>query len=724
MSGPEMKKQAIHLFFYSLLITFCFDSNMFAQESHVIDSLKQKIKTLSNDTSLSYWYDALAKEYSEINPDSGISYANHSLILAKKKNKPEYQIDALLSLGMIYRQRGEFNTALNYLNKALTITQQKKLKSDYLQQVYSALNLVYTEQGNYTVGIEYGFKSLHEIEKSGDTLTMALSNNNIANTFFQIKQFEKAMKYYKIALAYAKKINHLYGQALLTGNIGSVYYEMQKLDSAKIFFEQSLNLSKKIDDVVGEGTSYLNLGSYYQITNDNKTAIEYFFRSLKIFEEMKMQPNVADLYYNIATSYLDLKEYKKSEIYAQKSLEIANKIESYPHKEQAHLALKNVFEKMNNIREAYYHYQEYITARDTIYNEKNRKEQFKSELIYEYDKKKYTDSLDQVLLSKIQKEELGREREKTETQKKLSYTALLGFILMLLLALFIYKGYKEKKRSNKIISAQKNKVEIQKHEIEFQKSILETKNKEVTDSINYAKHLQDAILPPLSQIKKHLPDSFILYQPKDIVAGDFYWMEIVGNNILIAAADCTGHGVPGAMVSVVCSNALNRAVKEFGIIEPGNILDKVRELVIETFEKSESEVKDGMDISLCMINKNAKELKWAGANNPLWIIRNNELIEFKPNKQAIGKIDGPMPFTTHATSLQLNDCIYIFTDGYADQFGGPKGKKFKYSQLKDELIFISQLAAEKQVELLINKIQKWKGNLEQVDDILVIGIKL
>ena len=267
-------------------------------------------------------------------------------------------------------------------------------------------------------------------------------------------------------------------------------------------------------------------------------------------------------------------------------------------------------------------------------------------------------------------------------------------------------------------------MEIQKHEIEFQKSILETKNKEVTDSINYAKHLQDAILPPLSQIKEHLPDSFILYQPKDIVAGDFYWMEVVDNNILIAAADCTGHGVPGAMVSVVCSNALNRAVKEFGILEPGKILDKVREFVIETFEKSESEVKDGMDISLCLINKNTNELKWSGANNPLWIVRNNELIELKPNKQPIGKIDNPTPFTTLVNKLQLKDSIYLFTDGYADQFGGPKGKKFKYSQLKEELIFISQLSAEKQAELLVNKIQNWKGSFEQVDDILVMGFRI
>lgn len=288
------------------------------------------------------------------------------------------------------------------------------------------------------------------------------------------------------------------------------------------------------------------------------------------------------------------------------------------------------------------------------------------------------------------------------------------------------------------------------HQIEEQHKILEEKNHEITDSINYAKRLQEAILPPISLIQKYLLQTFILYKPKDIVAGDFYWMEIVNNKemavnndlnsdnlhsvdcILIAAADSTGHGVPGAMVSVVCSNALNRSVNEFKITEPGKILDKTRDLVLETFSKSESEVKDGMDISLLSIQNSSNQhfkndkihIKWAGANNPLWYIEGGELKQIKAHKQSIGKTDNPTPFPTHTLELERGSIIYLITDGFADQFGGENGKKFKHKKLQELLIKTQfELIEEQKTELEI-AFNKWKGKIEQVDDVTIIGIKL
>jgi len=251
---------------------------------------------------------------------------------------------------------------------------------------------------------------------------------------------------------------------------------------------------------------------------------------------------------------------------------------------------------------------------------------------------------------------------------------------------------------------------------------VEEKQKEITDSINYAKRIQEAILPSFDFIKTHLPNSFIYYQPKDIVAGDFYWAEKVGNDFFIAAADCTGHGVPGALVSVVCCNALNRTVNEFKLIDPGKILDKTRELVLESFSKNGGDIKDGMDISLISINGNT--VKWAGANNPLWYYQNNELKEIKANKQPIGKTDNPEPFTSHTIELQKSDSLYLFTDGFADQFGGPKGKKFKYKQLEDLLVASNDLSINEQHLTLKNTLNSWKGNLEQVDDICIIAIRV
>lgn len=274
---------------------------------------------------------------------------------------------------------------------------------------------------------------------------------------------------------------------------------------------------------------------------------------------------------------------------------------------------------------------------------------------------------------------------------------------------------------NEVLETQ---VKIRTEEVVKQKNIIEEHQKEIVDSITYAKRLQTAILPPDSYWKKYLPKSFVLYLPKNIVSGDFYWLESVNNLVLFAAADCTGHGVSGAMVSVVCSNALNRTINEFGITEPSKILDKTRELVLETFSKSESDIKDGMDISLCCLNTNNNELFWSGANNPLWYIRENNLYEIKGDKQPIGQNDNPKPFTTHKIELQKDDTIYIFTDGYADQFGGERGKKFMYKPLKELLLSIQNLTIQEQNEFLFENFINWKVDSEQTDDVLFIGFKI
>lgn len=269
------------------------------------------------------------------------------------------------------------------------------------------------------------------------------------------------------------------------------------------------------------------------------------------------------------------------------------------------------------------------------------------------------------------------------------------------------------------------KVKERTAEINRQKEEIEHKNDEIVSSIRYAKRIQEAILPPDSMVRQYLPDGFIFYQPKDIVAGDFYFLEHVGDLVIFAAADCTGHGVPGAMVSVVCSNALTRTVKEFGILDPGKILDKVRDLVVETFEKSESEVKDGMDISLCVLNRSTGELKWAGANNPLWCIRKNSdtIEEWKPDKQPIGKFAQQSPFTTHDIILKPGDCIYLFTDGYADQFGGEQGKKYKAGSMKKFFLSIAEKPMPDQSELSKENINQWMQGYEQIDDICLMGMR-
>lgn len=364
----------------------------------------------------------------------------------------------------------------------------------------------------------------------------------------------------------------------------------------------------------------------------------------------------------------------------------------------------------------------------------------------------------------------------------------LSLLFSILIAIYVFIKWRTKrlferqKELKNLVKIRTEEVEKQKTEAEKQrdlatkneteakrqKNLVEEKNKEILDSINYAKRIQTAILPPPRVVKSFLDDSFILYLPKDIVAGDFYWMEsvevnevssaIIGSDtptsvigsdtpsfviasnegakqskqssrkILFAAADCTGHGVPGAMVSVICNNGLNRSVREYGNTEPGKILDKTREIVIEEFQKSEEEVKDGMDIALCSLE--SKDgcfiLQYSGANNPLWVIKkgSQEIEEIKANKQPIGKYADHSPFTTHVLELEKEDSIYIFTDGFQDQFGGEKGKKFKPANLRKLILSAQNLPMPEQRDVLLKAFDEWKGQLEQVDDVCVIGVRL
>ena len=292
-----------------------------------------------------------------------------------------------------------------------------------------------------------------------------------------------------------------------------------------------------------------------------------------------------------------------------------------------------------------------------------------------------------------------------------------GFFGILLLTVLILRSHNRQIRQRKLLA-------IQNEEISAQKDIIAAKNEEIVESIQYARNIQQAILPPARLVHTYLEKSFIFYLPKDIVAGDFYWMERRNNKIFFAAADCTGHGVPGAMVSVMCHNALNRSTREFNLTDAGAILDNTRQLVIEEFSKSEQQMKDGMDISLCAIDIHTLDLSWAGANNPLWVIRDGELMETKADKQPVGNHISMRPFTSHQISLQKGDRIYVFTDGIQDQFGGPKGKKFKVAQLRSLILSLQEKPISAHHQFIMEAFQSWKGELEQVDDVCMIGVEI
>jgi len=307
----------------------------------------------------------------------------------------------------------------------------------------------------------------------------------------------------------------------------------------------------------------------------------------------------------------------------------------------------------------------------------------------------------------------------------LIYVFLFGVLIFVIIKLSIRRIKAQNERLEEIVEERTAEIAEQNSQLEYQKAEIEEKTNDILDSIKYAKRIQTAILPPDDAFKTIFEnEAFVLYKPKDIVSGDFYWADRFGSEAIFSAVDCTGHGVPGAFVSIVGFNGLNRTVNEFKLRDPGKILDKLTELVVGTFSKSESQIKDGMDIALCNINYDNLKLTYAGANNPLILIRNKEIIEVKANKQPIGEFENLVPFTTHEVQLQKDDCIFIYSDGFADQFGGPKGKKFKGKNLKELLLSLNDLSMKDQYAKLDEVFEEWKGDFEQLDDVCVIGVRI
>jgi serine phosphatase RsbU (regulator of sigma subunit) len=499
-------------------------------------------------------------------------------------------------------------------------------------------------------------------------------------------------------------------------------------NSANVYLLKSLELGKKKKDQLSIGYTYRDLGGLEFKKGNYEKAIEYLKTSLEIFKSKKKLGGYSSILKSISESYEAigntneaLRYYKQAKslddslINTSTIREVAIKEATFNYtKDQELSALKlkdkaAAIELLNNKNEL----QELVLRKNELESiEKNKSIQLLSQ----------QDSLKSFTIRQSKAKEVIALVE-SRRQKNIIWSIIMGLLLLTIFSIFMVQRFKISQKQKKII-------EKQKTEVEKQKKVVEEKNHEILDSINYAKRIQTAILPQPRVVKEFLKSSFVLYIPKDIVAGDFYWMENIDQTVYIAACDCTGHGVPGAMVSVVCNNALNRALNEYGKRLPSEIFDKTRELVIENFAKSDEDVQDGMDASLAALDVNNRTLLWSGANNPLWIIRKDSntheyvLEDIKADKQPIGKGYETRPFTTHQIQLNEGDTIYLFTDGYADQFGGEKNKKMTKAKFRALLLSLTHLPMEKQRTALLEFHDQYRGNEEQVDDICVIGVRV
>lgn len=518
----------------------------------------------------------------------------------------------------------------------------------------------------------------------------------------RISNKDEAIVHQRKSLDLYTSINDVQGQISTLTNLSLDFIDAQQNDSALYYLVKL----KRFSDKMRETSKYFmhqNFGSYYYNVRDFQPAIESLNIALSIAEKEKMIDSKATCLMIMAKVYMATANYSKAEKLLNESIELAQKNDLLHETNESYVKLIELYESQGNYKKAYH---------TEKLNDKIEKE------IYNLDKiNKINEIESQLKLTEkeniIAQKELAIKNEQLNTVEAKSEVTKLIFVLILSVVIIIFII---------IILLRARKLNAK---INAQKMMLEEKNTEITDSINYAKRIQSAILPATKYFKDNLPESFILYKPKDIVAGDFYWMQTLGDYVLFAAADCTGHGIPGALVSVVCSNSLNQSLKELQTTDTSALLEHTRTLVKDSFNKgNEGNITDGMDIALCALNRKTNEIYFTGANNPLWLVRDKALTEIKGDKQPVGKHFNERPFSGHKIQLQKGDTIYIFSDGFADQFGGPKGKKFMYKQLKELLIKVSTLPLSQQHDELNTTFELWKGDLEQIDDVCLIGVKI
>lgn len=662
--------------------------------------------------------------------DWAYNYALHKIKTSHSKEEIRYfyevKADCFHQYAYLAGQMGNNPVkSLEYYQKSIELY-KKYSDISLLATPYNNMGDLYIDLGNISKGLEYFNKALKIYEKVNDTDGIATAYNNLGYVYNHQGDDEKGLEYFQKSLEIRLDIDDKEGISISYNNIGYIYDIRGDSEKGLEYYNKSLNVSKELNDLDGMANTYNNIGSLLLDQGKPTEGLDYYQKGLDLFTQLNDKQGMAissSLIGDLKLSQGDLVEARK---FAERSLKYSNELGFPENIATSAKLLSDVAAKQGKFSEAYDMYRIHVKMRDSIYNDDNKNDALKQQARYEYQKQKALDDekrlKEKAIAQADHEKKLAIEQEEKEKQQIVTGAAIGILILVVLFLVIVFNRLKVTKQQKSIIENQKIKVEQQKKEVEYAHAELEEKNKEITDSIKYAKRIQNAILPPTKLVKDYLEDSFIFYQPKDIVAGDFYWMEPTKEGVIFAAADCTGHGVPGAMVSVVCNNGLNRSVREFGLVDPADILDKTRDLVIQEFEKSEDEVKDGMDIALCNLKGNT--LHYAGAHNPLWIIRKNELIEIKANKQPIGKFQAAEPFVGHQIELEPNDTFYVFSDGFADQFGGTNGKKFKTANFKKLLLSIQGEPMERQKELIHETFIKWKGSFEQLDDICVIGVRM
>lgn len=641
-----------------------------AQIRHEIDSLFGIYHNAKNADSVRLQaLDDIAWDYLSVNPDSTIIMSEELLQYARKVK------------------------GLKWASKA-----------------YNMKGTAYFNKSDYPHALENYQQSLQVREELKDRYGVAVVLGNIGNVYQAIHDDKKTLDYELRSLHIMQEIKNKVGIARALGNIGLVYYSAKDYPKALDYQQQSLTLMKEIGDREGEAVCLIDISSIQEHNKQYEEAITSLQQALQIAREINNDRILSACLQGIANNYYSQQKFDLAIEYLKKSNEVAREVGELSFQKNLHETLYRIYKKKHDPVKALEEYEQYVILKDSIFKGDYQKDIAQKELQFEYARKATADSVKHANEKQIRDAEFSRQEAMLRQEETLRYVLYGGLALIAVFALFMFNRFK-------ITQKQKHIIEVQKH-------MVDEKQKEIVDSINYAKRIQYALLANEEMMNRYLPEHFVFFKPKDIVSGDFYWATAQENAFYLACCDSTGHGVPGAFMSLLNIGFLSEAVNEKNIDKPNEAFNYVRRRLISSISKEEQ--KDGFDGILLKMKKQegAWNITYAASNNAPVLVSGGAIRSLDVDKMPVGKGERMNDFNLFELPVRTGDMLYLYTDGYADQFGGEKGKKFKYKALHELLLQISTEPVHVQKQRLADAFDAWKGSLEQVDDVLVIGLRI
>jgi tetratricopeptide (TPR) repeat protein len=643
-----------------------------------------------------------------------MKYYQKGLAMARQQNDSLHMANLLYEIGWTHYSQGNLKLSLTAFLDALRI--QEKLPDDEnsMNSLYNAIGNIYFEFSDFSKAMDYYQKSLDINKKLKNNLSEAHTINNIANVFLKQQKYREALEKYGEARLIFQKAGNQQGVSITLNNIGMVYDEMGEPLKAIRNYEESIRIKKEIQDLAGMSRTMGIVADLLIREGEYRHAIEKLKQSLQIAENIHLTSQIKDNYKSLSEAY----------------------------------------KKLGDMTSALDYHEKFFVLHDSIYSEETQTMFAEMQTRFETEQK---EKEIQVLNTEKALQETKIEKQNTELrqQQTIIFSVIGGFLIVLFFSFLTYRQYRQKKRANEVLKQQKEEIEsqrdrlsdlneelLQKNEeivaqrdqITEQRNEIFSINRDIMASIRYALRLQQALLPQEKVLKEAVSDYFIIYLPKDIVSGDFYWMKKQrgsdgSESVFVACADCTGHGVPGAFMSIVSMNLMEKAFFENKESSPADILNYVTNGIYDLLRHSDqnSELKDGMDVALCKINRSRNTVEFAGARNSLVHISGNHLTEYKGDKHFIGDSLKKGSFDTYTGkqfAVTPGDTLYMYSDGFPDQFSEKDGKKYYSARFRKKLTGIAHLPMNKQKDILLQELSEWKGALPQVDDILVMGVRV